>query len=48
MTKRNYQKIGESLPKEWEITEFWFEGVQVVLTSKGLWVPVESPEEYRH
>lgn len=42
--KRNWQKIGESLPKEWEITEFWMDGKHIVLTSQGLWVELESWE----
>ena len=42
---RNYQSIGESLPKEWNITEFWMDGVQVVLTSKGIWAPLISPKD---
>lgn len=45
---KNYQSIGEGLPKEWGITEFWMHGKHIVLTSKGIWMPLESPEEYKH
>lgn len=42
---RNWQNIGDSLPKEWGITEFWLCGKHIVLTSKGIWVVLESPKE---
>lgn len=41
----NWQKVGESLPKEWGITEFWMNGNHVVLTSKGIWMVLQSPEQ---
>lgn len=44
MIKRNYQGVGETLPKEWGITEFWMDGNQVILTSKGVWTVIKSPE----
>ena len=48
MTKKhNWQSVGDALPKEWNITEFWMEGQHIVLTSKGIWMVLESPEEYK-
>lgn len=44
---RNWQKIGESLPKEWDIREFWMDGHQIILTSKGIWTCIDSPAEYK-
>lgn len=45
--KRNWQSVGEALPKEWGVTEFWMEGQHIVLTSRGIWMVLESPEEYK-
>lgn len=43
---RNWQKVGESLPKEWGITEFEMDGKHIVLTSKGIWMELKSPEQW--
>ena len=43
----NWKKVGEALPKEWGINEFWMEGKHIVLTSRGIWMVLESPEEYK-
>ena len=45
MTKtRNWQLIGESLPKELNITEFWMDGEHIVLTSQGIWAVLRKQE----
>lgn len=42
---RNWQKVGDALPKEWGVTEFWMNDKHIVLTSRGIWMPLESPSE---